>query len=110
VAFLPLFYVKVRQLSAGEMSVLMSLARTLGAFFSFVVRALRPSRPAPVVAGCSLLGLLCRSRRSTGTARCTCSGADVHRLGGERWLPLFMGTIPSETIPARYVATSMGLT
>jgi len=25
-------------------------------------------------------------------------------------LPLFMGTIPSETIPARYVATSMGLT
>ena len=24
--------------------------------------------------------------------------------------PLFMGTIPSETIPARYVATSLGLT
>src|SRR6266480_3015226 len=36
-AFLPLFYVKVRQLSAGEMSVLMSLLGLSAAFFSFVV-------------------------------------------------------------------------
>src|SRR5204863_408921 len=58
-AFLPLFYVKVRQLSAGEMSVLMSLLGLSAAFFSFVVPGLsdRLGR-RPVVAGCSLLGLL----------------------------------------------------
>src|SRR6266480_3511588 len=52
-AFLPLFYVKVRQLSAGEMSVLMSLLGLSAAFFSFVVPGLsdRLGR-RPVVAGC----------------------------------------------------------
>src|SRR5256885_8520543 len=39
-AFLPLFYVKVRQLSSGQMSVLMSLLGLSAAFFSFVVPGL----------------------------------------------------------------------
>src|SRR2546429_1184412 len=55
-AFLPLFYVRVRQLSAGEMSVLMSLLGLSAAVFSFVVPGLSdPLRPRPGVAGCRLL-------------------------------------------------------
>src|SRR2546421_4930421 len=58
-AFLPLFYVKVRQLSAGEMSVLMSLLGLSAAFFSFVVSGLSHRLgPRPVGAGRSLLGPL----------------------------------------------------
>jgi len=58
-AFLPLFYVKVRELSAGEMSVLMSLLGLSAAFFSFVVPGLsdRLGR-RPVVVAFNLLGVL----------------------------------------------------
>src|SRR5207248_2884192 len=97
--FLPLFYVKVRQLSAGEMSVLMSLLGLSAAFFSFVVPGLsdRLGR-RPVVAGCSLLGLLVplaaltRSEGARAAARCggrgTVTACDLracaHHAGHER--------------------------
>jgi len=111
-AFLPLFYVKVRQLSAGEMSVLMSLLGLSAAFFSFVVPGLsdRLGR-RPVVAGCSLLGLLVPLAALYWHGSLYVLGALIFiGWAASGVLPLFMGTIPSETIPARYVATSMGLT
>jgi len=96
-AFLPLFYVKVRQLTPGEMSVLMSVLGLSAAFFSFVVPGLSDRLgQRPVVALSNLLGVL---------------GALIFvGWAASGTFPLFMGTIPSETIPARYVATAMGLT
>ena len=111
-AFLPLFYVKVRQLSPGEMSVLMSLLGLSAAFFSFVVPGLsdRLGR-RPVVTGCNLLGVLVPLAALYWHGSVYLLGALIF-LGwaASGTLPLFMGTIPSETIPPRYVATSMGLT
>jgi MFS family permease len=111
-AFLPLFYVKVRQVSGIQMGVLMSLLGLSAAFFSFIVPRLsdRYGR-RPVVLGFNLLGLL------VPLAALYC-GSSLYLLGALIFLgwsasgtfPLFMGTIPSETIPARYVATSLGLT
>jgi len=111
-AFLPLFYVKVRELSAGEMSVLMSLLGLSAAFFSFVVPGLsdRLGR-RPVVVAFNLLGLLVPLAALYWHGSLYLLGALVF-LGwaASGTFPLFMGTIPSETIPARYVATSLGLT
>jgi MFS family permease len=111
-AFLPLFYDKVRHISREGGSVLMSLLGLSAAFFSFIVPRLsdRYGR-RPVVVGFNLLGLL------VPLAALYCDSS-LYLLGALIFIgwsasgtfPLFMGTIPSETIPARYVATSLGLT
>ena len=111
-AFLPLFYVKVRQLSSGEMSVLMSLLGLSAAFFSFVVPGLsdRFGR-RPVVMASNLLGVLVPLAALYWHGSLYLLGALIFvGWAASGTFPLFMGTIPSETIPARYVATSMGLT
>jgi len=111
-AFLPLFYVKVRQLTPGEMSVLMSVLGLSAAFFSFVVPGLsdRLGR-RPVVALCNLLGVLVPLAALYWHGSLYVLGALIFiGWAASGTFPLFMGTIPSETIPARYVATSMGLT
>jgi len=111
-AFLPLFYVKVRQLSSGEMSVLMSLLGLSAAFFSFVVPGLsdRLGR-RPVVLASNLLGVLVPLAALYWHGSLFLLGALIFiGWAASGTFPLFMGTIPSETIPARYVATSMGLT
>jgi predicted MFS family arabinose efflux permease len=111
-AFLPLFYIKVRELTPSEMKVLMSLLGLSAAFFSFIVPRLsdRLGR-RPVVVAFNLLGLLV-------PLAALYWGGSLYVLGALIFIgwaasgtfPLFMGTIPSETIPARYVATSLGLT
>jgi MFS family permease len=111
-AFLPLFYVKVRQLTPGQMSVLMSLLGLSAAFFSFVVPGLsdRLGR-RPVVLGSCLLGVLVPLAALYWHGSLFVLGALIFiGWAASGTLPLLMGTIPSETIPARYVATSMGLT
>ncbi len=111
-AFLPLFYVKVRELSPSEMSVLMSLLGLSAAFFSFVVPGLsdRFGR-RPVVFASNLLGLLVPLAALYWHGSLYVLGALIFiGWAASGTFPLFMGTIPSETIPARYVATSMGLT
>jgi ACS family hexuronate transporter-like MFS transporter len=111
-AFLPLFYVKVRQVSPGGMSVLMSLLGLSAAFFSFIVPRLsdRFGR-RPVVVGFNLLGLLVPLAALYCDSSLYLLGALVFvGWSASGTFPLFMGTIPSETIPARYVATSLGLT
>ena len=111
-AFLPLFYIKVRQLSPGEMKVLMSLLGLSAAFFSFIVPRLsdRLGR-RPVVVAFNLLGLLVPLAALYWNGSLYVLGALIFiGWAASGTFPLFMGTIPSETIPARYVATSLGLT
>ena len=110
-AFLPLFYTKVRQISNGQMSVLMSVLGLSAAFFSFVVPALSDRfgrRPVIVIL---------QFHRIAGPARrAVFPGFAIHAgplifigWSASGTFPLFMGTVPSETIPARYVATSLGM-
>ena len=109
--FLPVFYTKARLFSNGQMSHLMSVLGLSAAFFSFVVPALsdRFGR-RPVIVIFNLIGLSVPlfalhfhgSLFMLGTLIfCGWSASGT--------FPLFMGTVPSETIPARYVATSLGM-
>jgi MFS family permease len=111
-AFLPLFYTKVRQISNGQMSVLMSVLGLSAAFFCFVVPALsdRFGR-RPVIVIFNFIGLLVPLAALYFQGSLFMLGALIF-LGwsASGTFPLFMGTVPSETIPARYVATSLGMT
>ncbi|HEV7433103.1 MAG TPA: MFS transporter [Steroidobacteraceae bacterium] len=110
-AFLPLYYVKIRQVSASGMSLLMSVLGLSAAFFSFIVPGLsdRYGR-RPVVMAFNLIGLLVPlaalyfNGSLYGLAALIFVGWSASGT-----FPLFMGTIPSETIPARFVATSLGM-
>jgi len=110
-AFLPLFYTKVRQIGNGQMSVLMSVLGLSAAFFSFVVPALsdRLGR-RPVIVGFNLIGLLVPLAALLFHGSLYMLGALIFiGWSASGTFPLFMGTVPSETIPARYVATSLGM-
>jgi predicted MFS family arabinose efflux permease len=110
-AFLPLFYIKVRQIGNGQMSVLMSVLGLSAAFFSFVVPALsdRFGR-RPVIVLFNFIGLLVPLAALYFQGSLFVLGTLIF-LGwsASGTFPLFMGTVPSETIPARYVATSLGM-
>jgi MFS family permease len=110
-AFLPLLYVKVKGYSPGQMSWLMSVLGLSAAFFSFVVPGLsdRLGR-RPVVIAFNFVGLLVPLAALYYQGSAYALAALVF-LGwsASGTFPLFMGTIPSETIPARYVATALGL-
>jgi MFS family permease len=110
-AFLPLFYDEVRHLSKTEMSVLMSVLGLSAAFFSFIVPGLsdRLGR-RPVVVVFNLIGLLVPLAALYYHGSLYMLAALIFiGWSASGTFPLFMGTIPSETIPARYVATSLGM-
>src|SRR6202042_153503 len=110
-AFLPLFYVRIRQLTAGQMSLLMSVLGLSAAFFSFVVPGLsdRFGR-RPVIVAFNLIGLLVPLAALYFDGSLYVLAALIFiGWAASGTFPLFMGTIPSETIPARYVATSLGM-
>jgi MFS family permease len=110
-AFLPLFYTKVRQISNGQMSVLMSVLGLSAAFFSFVVPALsdRFGR-RPVIVIFNFVGLLVPLAALYFPGSLFMLGTLIFiGWSASGTFPLFMGTVPSETIPARYVATSLGM-
>jgi MFS family permease len=110
-AFLPLFYTKVRQISNGQMSVLMSVLGLSAAFFSFVVPALsdRFGR-RPVIVVFNFVGLLVPLAALYFEGPLFLLGTLIFiGWSASGTFPLFMGTVPSETIPARYVATSLGM-
>ena len=110
-AFLPLFYVRIRQLTAGQMSLLMSVLGLSAAFFSFVVPGLsdRFGR-RPVIVAFNLIGLLVPLAALYFDGSLYVLAALIFiGWAASGTFPLFMGTIPSETIPTRYVATSLGL-
>src|ERR1700688_4006784 len=110
-AFLPLFYIKVRQIGNGQMSVLMSVLGLSAAFFSFVVPALsdRFGR-RPVIVIFNFIGLLVPLAALHFQGSLFALGTLIFiGWSASGTFPLFMGTVPSETIPARYVATSLGM-
>jgi len=109
--FLPLFYTKVRLISNGQMSRLMSVLGLSAAFFSFVVPALsdRFGR-RPVIIIFNLIGLLVPLAALHFQGSLFILGALIFiGWSASGTFPLFMGTVPSETIPARYVAASLGM-
>ncbi|MBV9725248.1 MAG: MFS transporter, partial [Gammaproteobacteria bacterium] len=91
--------------------VLMSLLGLSAAFFSFVVPGLsdRFGR-RPVVVLCNLVGVLVPLAALYFHGPLYLLGVLIF-LGwaASGTFPLFMATIPSETVPARYVATAVGL-
>jgi ACS family hexuronate transporter-like MFS transporter len=110
-AFLPLYYVKIRQVPPGGMSLLMSVLGLSAAFFSFIVPGLsdRYGR-RPVVVAFNLIGLLVPLAALYYNGSLYALAALIFvGWSASGTFPLFMGTIPSETIPARYVATSLGM-
>jgi MFS family permease len=110
-AFLPLFYTKVRQIGNGQMSVLMSVLGLSAAFFSLVVPALsdRFGR-RPVIVIFNFIGLLVPLAALHFQGSLFMLGTLIFiGWSASGTFPLFMGTVPSETIPARYVATSLGM-
>jgi MFS family permease len=110
-AFLPLFYTKVRMISKVQMSYLMSVLGLSAAFFSFVVPALsdRFGR-RPVIVIFNFIGLLVPLAALHFHGSLFILGALIFfGWSASGTFPLFMGTVPSETIPARYVATSLGM-
>ncbi len=110
-AFLPIFYTKFRHIGIGPMSVLMSVLGLSAAFFSFIVPALsdRFGR-RPVIVVFNFIGLLVPVAALYFDGSLIVLGALVFiGWSASGTFPLFMGTVPSETIPARYVATSLGM-
>jgi MFS family permease len=110
-AFLPLFYTKVRHIGNGQMSVLMSVLGLSAAFFSFVVPSLsdRFGR-RPVIVIFNFVGLLVPLAALHFQGSLFMLGTLIFiGWSASGTFPLFMGTVPSETIPARYVATSLGM-
>jgi MFS family permease len=110
-AFLPLFYTKARLISNVQMSYLMSVLGLSAAFFSFVVPALsdRFGR-RPVIVIFNFIGLLVPLAALYYQGSLFMLGALIFfGWSASGTFPLFMGTVPSETIPARYVATSLGM-
>ena len=109
--FLPLFYVNIRGISPTDMSLLMSVLGVCAAVCGFVVPALsdRLGRKPVMVFFCLLATL-------TPLAAIYFEGSLVVLavLVFVGWsaagcFPLFMATIPAETVPARYMATAFGL-
>lgn len=110
-AFLPLYYVNVRHISASDMSILMSILGISAGFFSFVVPGLsdRIGRK-PVMIAFSLIGALCPLAALYFEGSLLALGVLLFiGWSASGTFPLFMATIPSETIPVRYIATSLGL-
>lgn len=109
--FLPLFYTKVRLIGTDPMKYLMSVLGLSAAFFSFVVPALSDRfgrRPVIVIFNC--IGLLVPLAALYFQGSLLALGTLIFfGWSASGTFPLFMGTVPSETIPARYVATSLGM-
>jgi MFS family permease len=110
-AFLPLYYIKVKHFSAGQMSILMSVLGLSAAFFSFVVPGLSDRigrRPVVVIFNLIGAGVPAAALYFDGSAYALAALVFL-AWSASGTMPLLMGTIPSETIPARYVATALGM-
>jgi MFS family permease len=109
--FLPQYYIKVRGMSPSEMSWQLGVLGLSAASFGLFVPGLsdRFGRKAIVILFC-LVGFFVPVAALYFQGPSYLLAALVF-LGwsGSATFPLFMGTIPSETIPQRMVATGLGL-
>jgi len=109
--FLPVYYTKVRQLTNGQMGGMLSVLGLSAAAFSFVVPALSDRygrRPIIVLFNLIGLGVPLAAMYFQGPLWMLATLIFL-AWSGSGTFPLFMGTVPSETIPMRYVATSLGM-
>ncbi|HVO45745.1 MAG TPA: MFS transporter [Steroidobacteraceae bacterium] len=109
--FLPLYYVNVRHFSHSDMSLLMGVLGVSAALFGFILPALsdRLGRK-PVVVIFSLVGvLLPLSVLYFQGSPLLLAVLIFFGWSASGVFPLFMSTIPSETLPARYIATAIAL-
>jgi MFS family permease len=108
--FLPVYYMNARGISSGSMSVLMSLLGISAAVFSFIVPGLsdRLGRKPMVIVFCAV-GVLVPLAALYYQGPLGVLGALIF-LGwaASGTFPIFMATIPSETISVRHVATATG--
>lgn len=110
-AFLPLFYVRVRDIEPSDMSLLMSVLGVSATLCSFLVPGLsdRFGRKPIMILFC-LIGLLCPLAALHYNGPLPVLGALIFiGWSASGTFPIFMATIPSETIPARHVATALGI-
>jgi len=109
--FLPLFYVNIRHVALADMSVLMSVLGVSAALFGFIVPGISDKiGRKPVMIAFSFIGLLTPLSVLYYPGSLTVLAVLIFiGWSASGVFPLFMGTIPSETIPARYIATSLGL-
>ena len=109
--FLPLVYENYLHIPAGPASWLMALLGISAAVFAFVVPGLSDKLGRkPVVIVFSLIGVLYPLAVLYYTGSPVLLGAIIFiGWSASGVFPIFMATIPSETIPVRYVATSLGL-
>ena len=109
--FLPLYYINVRHFSHSDMSLLMGVLGVSAALFGFILPALsdRVGRK-PVVVLFSLVGvLLPLSVLYFQGSLLLLAVLIFFGWSASGVFPLFMSTIPSETLPARYIATAIAL-
>jgi MFS family permease len=109
--FLPLFYVNIRHVALSDMSLLMGVLGISAALFGFIVPGISDKiGRKPVMIIFSLMGVLTPAAVLYYAGPLTVlAGLIFVGWSASGVFPLFMGTIPSETIPARYIATSLGL-
>jgi MFS family permease len=109
--FLPQFYDGVRHIDKTSASYLMSVLGISAAVFSFIVPGLsdRIGRK-PVMVMFSALGVLVPLAALYYSGSLIALGALIFiGWAASGVFPLFMATVPAETIPVKYLATAVGL-
>jgi MFS family permease len=111
VTFAPIYLVKQRGLSPESMSTVMAALGMAAVIWGFVAPALsdRFGRRPIVVFFCLVSILAPLSIIYVHGSAMVMACAIFFTYAGAGCLPLVMATIPSETIPSRYVATALGL-
>jgi MFS family permease len=111
VTFAPIYLVKQRGLSPESMSTVMAALGMAAVIWGFVAPALsdRLGRRPIVVFFCLVSILAPLSIIHVHGSATVMACAIFFTYAGAGCLPLVMATIPSETIPSRYVATALGL-
>jgi ACS family hexuronate transporter-like MFS transporter len=109
--FLPLVYENYLHIPSEQGSWLMALLGITAAVFAFIVPGLSDKLGRkPIVIVFSLIGVLYPLAVLNYTGSAIVLGIVIFiGWSASGVFPLFMATIPSETIPAKYVATSLGL-
>jgi predicted MFS family arabinose efflux permease len=109
--FLQLYLINVRGVGEQDASFVASVLGISAFVFAFIVPGLSDKiGRKPVMIGFTLLGALYPIFTLYFTGPLWILGALIFvAWSASAVFPLFMATVPSETIPARYVATSMGL-
>jgi predicted MFS family arabinose efflux permease len=109
--FLQLYLINVRGVGEQDASFVASVLGISAFVFAFIVPGLSDKiGRKPVMIGFTLLGALYPIFTLYYTGPLWILGALIFvAWSASAVFPLFMATVPSETIPARYVATSMGL-